>query len=140
MTAARPRSSAEKLAELQALKPGGLLLIRDHAVADLTQLRHAPGIGCVQLCLSLDRVPDQRVIATELGMCRLHGERLLAPNLYSREDGTTCYFYSVQELAERLKAASFLVLECEYACTLLRNRKRGLDMKRAFIHCIGQKL
>ena len=72
-------------------------------------------------------------------LCRLHGDRLLAPNLYRREDGTTCYFFSVEDLAQRVQAAGFDVRECDYACTLLKNKKRGLDMKRAFIHCIAQK-
>ena len=72
-------------------------------------------------------------------LCRLHGNRLLAPNLYRREDGTTCYFFSVEELAQRVHAAGFILKECDYACTLLKNKKRGLSMKRVFIHCIAQK-
>ena len=88
--------------------------------------------------------PGGSLCIRDHGVCditqlRLHGERLLGPNLYRREDGTTCYFYSTEDLAERMAAAGFEVQQSEYACTLLRNRKRGLAMRRVFVSGVGRK-
>ncbi|KAK9785775.1 hypothetical protein WJX73_000072 [Symbiochloris irregularis] len=96
------------LAAWQALRPGGLLLVRDHGILDLTHLR-------------------------------LPGEQQLGRHYFRRADGTTCYFFSVEDLAARASAAGFVTRECSYACTSLRNRKKNLDMKRVFVHGVFVK-
>lgn len=93
---------------LQALRPGGLLLLRDHGLYDITHLRLQP---------------EQRV-----------GHRL-----YRRQDGTVCYFFTVEDLCAKVQAAGFETVECKYACVNLRNRKRSLDMKRVFVHGVFRK-
>lgn len=59
---------------LQALKPGGLLLIRDYGRHDLAQLR----------------IKKNRLLDPE------------TPNLYIRGDGTRVYFFEKEELDEML--------------------------------------
>ena len=94
---------------MQALRPGGLLLIRDHGLYDLTHLRLSP-------------------------------EQLLADKLYRRLDGTTCYFFTTENLQARAEAVGFVTLECKYACTNLLNRRKQVHMKRVFVHGVFQKL
>lgn len=94
---------------MQALRPGGLLLIRNHGLYDLTHLRLPP-------------------------------EQLLADKLYSRLDGTTCYFFTTEDLRARAEAAGFVTEECKYACTNLLNRKKQVHMKRVFVHGVFQKV
>ena len=93
---------------LQALRPGGLLLIRDHGLYDLTHLR-------------------------------LPHEQQLAKNLYRRLDGTTCYFFTTEDLQAKAEAAGFVTKDCKYACTNLLNRKKQINMKRVFVHGVFEK-
>lgn len=92
----------------QALQHGGLLLIRDHGLYDLTHLRLPP-------------------------------EQQLADKLYRRLDGTTCYFFTTEDLQAKAEAVGFVTKECKYACTKLFNRKKQLNMKRVFVHGVFQK-
>ncbi len=75
----------------------------------------------------------------DVGCCRLGGDQQISPNFFRRDDGTNCYFFSVEDLAARAEAAGFTTLECSYACTQLRNRKRELNMKRVFVHGVFAK-
>ena len=70
---------------------------------------------------------------------RLAGEQQISTHFFRRSDGTTCYFFSVEDLVARAEAAGFRTMQCSYACTKLRNRKRQLDMKRVFVHGVFQK-
>jgi tRNAThr (cytosine32-N3)-methyltransferase len=70
-------SRAERMLIGQALKPGGLLLIRDYGRHDLAQLR-----------IKKDRLLDPDV-----------------PNLYIRGDGTRVYFFTKEELEGMLSSA-----------------------------------
>ncbi|KAK9823986.1 hypothetical protein WJX72_006802 [[Myrmecia] bisecta] len=92
----------------KAVKPGGLLLVRDHGLYDLTQLR-----------IPADQQIEER--------------------LYRRLDGTTCYFFSREDLRSKVEQAGFETVECDYACTIVRNRKRALDMKRVFVHGVFRR-
>ncbi|KAL0035798.1 hypothetical protein WJX77_003039 [Trebouxia sp. C0004] len=92
----------------QALRPGGVLLIRDHGLYDLTHLRLPP-------------------------------EQQLAEKLYRRLDGTTCYFFTTEDLHTKAEAAGFVTRECKYACTNLLNRKKQINMKRVFVHGVFER-
>ena len=92
----------------QALRPGGLVLLRDHGLYDLTHLR-------------------------------LTEEQRVGSRLYRRRDGTLCYFFTVENLQALMLEAGFEIVECKYACVQLRNRRRGLDMRRVFVHGIFKK-
>lgn len=86
------------------LIPGGHLMIRDHGLYDMAQMRMEPG--------------------------QWQGEG----QLYARKDGTLAYFFSVDELCARAADAGFTVLECKYATVRNLNRKTGAVLKRVFIH------
>lgn len=92
----------------QALRPGGLLLLRDHGLYDITHLR-------------------------------LRKEQREGHRRYRRSDGTLCYFFSVEDLREKMQSTGFEALECKYACVSLCNRKRDLDMKRVFVHGVFRR-
>ena len=92
----------------QALCPGGVLLIRDHGLYDLTHLRLPP-------------------------------QQQLADRLYRRLDGTTCYFFTTEDLQTKAETAGFVTRECKYACTNLLNRKKQINMKRVFVHGVFEK-
>lgn len=86
------------------LVPGGHLMIRDHGLYDMAQMRMEPG--------------------------QWRGEG----QLYARKDGTLAYFFSVDELCARAADAGFTMLECKYATVRNLNRKTGAVLKRVFIH------
>ena len=65
---------------------------------------------------------------------RLTAESRRGHRLYSRQDGTLCYFFSCEDLMQRTATAGFDVLECSYVRTKLINRKTGRTMKRVFVH------
>lgn len=91
------------------LKPGGLLLFRDYALYDMTQVRfHA------------------------------RGNRRLAPNLYVRGDQTVTYYFSLDDIRRQAAAAGLDVLRCEYDVRKLLNRKRKLTMYRVWICAVLQ--
>ncbi len=93
---------------MQALRPGGVLLIRDHGLYDLTHLRLPP-------------------------------EQQVADKLYRRLDGTTCYFFTTEDLQTKAENAGFVTRECKYACTNLLNRKKQINMKRVFVHGVFER-
>lgn len=75
----------------------------------------------------------------DLTHLRLKHEQQIQERLYSRGDGTLCYFFSTEDLESRMKQAGFETVECEYACTEMRNRKKNVQMKRVFVHGIFRK-
>jgi methyltransferase-like protein 6 len=91
-----------------ALKPAGVLLIRDHGLYDMVQLR----------------IPSSQCIGR---------------NLYRRGDGTISYFFSKEDLAEKVQASGLEVAELEYVCVYNTNRKTGLKLKRVFVHGVFRK-
>ncbi|TDH70841.1 hypothetical protein CCR75_005550 [Bremia lactucae] len=63
----------------------------------------------------------------------------LGPTLYYRGDGTLATFFSREVVAELFEQAGFCVLENEYCTVRLRNRKKGIDMDRVWLHAKFQK-
>ena len=59
---------------------------------------------------------------------------MLGECLYQRADGTLAFFFSTQALAKLARGAGLEVLQCEYACVALQNRKNGKEMRRVFVH------
>ncbi|MEW5318802.1 MAG: hypothetical protein WDW38_009989 [Sanguina aurantia] len=86
------------------LVPGGHLMIRDHGLYDMAQMRMEGG------------------------------QWLGEGQSYARKDGTLAYFFSVEELCARASDAGFQVLECKYATVRNVNRKTGAVLDRVFIH------
>ena len=68
--------------------------------------------------------------------CRLAPEQEVEPRLFRRLDGTLCYFFTTDDLADRAATAGFQIKECRYACTELLNRRKGLPMRRVFVHAV----
>lgn len=101
-----------------ALKPGGLLLVRDYGRHDLAQLR----------------IKKQRLLDV--------------PNLYIRGDGTRVYFFEKEELGDMLTAAPwgqedghmFSIQQLAEDRRLLVNRKEQLKMYRIWLQVKATKL
>ena len=72
-------------------------------------------------------------------LCRAPPAQRLAPNLHRRQDGTTACFFEPDKLSALCECAGFATRECEWACTRLVNRKRGLEMRRVFVHGLFQR-
>lgn len=70
---------------------------------------------------------------------RIPADQMIGENLYRRSDGTLSYFFSVQDLSARAKAAGFEVVECDYVCVTNRNAKKGLVLKRVFVHGVFRR-
>ena len=125
---------------LQALRPGGQLLIRDHGFLDITHLRSAAPQALDQQSLQGNACNVACQVLSYVWLSgRLEGEQQISSNFFRRSDGTTCYFFSTEDLVARARRAGFATVECSYACTSLRNRKRQLDMKRVFVHGVFTK-
>jgi len=90
------------------LIPGGMLMIRDYAIYDLSQLRFGTG--------------------SKLG-----------ENFYVRQDGTRTYFFSKKSLGGMLSSAGFVVDKIEYHRKLIRNAKKGIEMKRTWIQATAYR-
>eukprot|EP00884_Botryococcus_braunii_P005972 jgi/Botrbrau1/15376/Bobra.43_2s0007.1 len=109
LAAVRPQEMPLMLAKaFEALRPGGLLLLRDHGLYDLTQLRLPP-------------------------------KHRLSKNLYRRLDGTLCYFFSLEDLANIVEGCGFETVESDYVCVRLVNRRQKLEMKRVFVHGVFRR-
>ncbi|WWC86707.1 uncharacterized protein L201_001584 [Kwoniella dendrophila CBS 6074] len=103
-----------------ALKPGGLLLIRDYGRHDLAQLR----------------IKKNRLIDPEI------------PNLYIRGDGTRVYFFEQDDFTNMLSAPSnhdpdkrmFDITQLGQDRRLLVNRKEKKQMYRIWLQVKAKKL
>lgn len=109
---------------MQALKPGGLLLLRDYGRHDLAQLR-----------MKKERLLDPSV-----------------PNLYIRGDGTRVYFFTREELEGMLtepaptaaeddggRSPMFAVEQLGEDRRMLVNRKKQLKMYRIWLQVKARK-
>ncbi|ORX34064.1 putative S-adenosylmethionine-dependent methyltransferase [Kockovaella imperatae] len=102
-----------------ALKPGGLLLLRDYGRHDLTQLR-----------IKKDRLLDPNV-----------------PNLYIRGDGTRVYYFDQDDLTRLLKRPSedgamqemFEITQLGEDRRMIVNRKLKLQMFRIWMQVKARK-
>ncbi|EGG14249.1 methyltransferase type 12 domain-containing protein [Cavenderia fasciculata] len=88
----------------KALKPGGIIYVRDYGLYDMTQLRFLAKKG-----------------------------RKLDQNFYLRSDGTRTYFFTTEVLQGLFEKAGFTTLVNKYDTRELRNRKRMISMYRVWI-------
>ena len=70
---------------------------------------------------------------------RMKAENRLDSNLYRLADGTISYFFSTEDLAAKCNSVGFDTLECKYVTVHSTNRKKGLTLKRVFVHGVFQK-
>jgi len=88
----------------KVIKPGGIVVIRDYGIYDMTQMR-----------FFAKKSPNK-----------------MGENYYRRGDGTFSYFFE-KEIADSLfKQANFSVVESKYDTRVLQNRKRKLKMYRVW--------
>ncbi len=90
-----------------ATRAGGLAVVRDYALYDMTMLRFARKRG-----------------------------RKLQPRLYRRADGTLARFFETAQIEAAFEAAGFAVVRSGYECRELRNRKTGEKMYRNWVSAI----
>lgn len=110
-------SSIEKmktaLTNIHALmKPGAVLLFRDYGQYDMAHTRF------MRKAYKLDSPNVQKESNT----------------FFKREDGTFSFFFSKEFCTALFTSCNFEVLELDYHCVLLRNKKTELDMHRVFIN------
>lgn len=60
--------------------------------------------------------------------------RLRSARLVALGDGTTRYYFALDEVAALLRGAGFVVLDAKYACVRARNRRTGAEWRRVFVH------
>jgi methyltransferase-like protein 6 len=101
-----------------ALRPGARVFFRDYARYDLPMLRFRAGL--------LESAPG--------GASRSREEE----STFARGDGTLATFRSKEEVVEMFKNAGFEKVEgseaVRYCCVRNTNRKKGVEMRRVFIH------
>jgi len=87
------------------IKPGGMVLLKDYGLYDLTQVR-------------FERRKDSK----------------LGSNHYVRGDGTFTYYFSLEQVEKLFKEAGFTTTELnKFDTRLIFNRKRKLKMYRVWI-------
>jgi SAM-dependent methyltransferase len=106
LSAIAPEKMLDVLRKLYTVvRPGGSVIFRDYGKYDLTQIRF----------LSKEQ-PFK-----------------LGDSMYARYDGTTSYFFSLEEITELFEKAGFVKDEVKYDVRELKNRKRKLVMFRVWI-------
>ena len=102
----------------RALPPGGFVFFRDYGAYDLPMLRFAPS-------------------------ARRGGAR---SRVYARGDGTLARFFLVDEIRDAFANAGFEEVTdrddaepVRYCCVHNENRKKGIKMRRVFVHGVFRK-
>ncbi|GAQ89870.1 methyltransferase family protein [Klebsormidium nitens] len=75
----------------------------------------------------------------DMTMLRFPPGQKVGDRLYRRLDGTLSYFFSKEALAQLATQAGFTVVDCEYCCVTLVNKRKGIQMKRVWLHARLQK-
>lgn len=88
-------------------------------------------------------LPDNGVILfRDYGICDMTMYRhkcRLSNHLYRRTDGTLSYYFDLDYLRSLCKATGFYPVELKYATVEVSNRKKGLVMRRVFVHAVLMK-
>lgn len=93
--------------------------------------------------ISLISNPGSFVLIRDYGiydMTMFRHKRRFDTYLFQREDGTLCYYFTIEYIATLASQTGFRVIELKYACVLNKNRKNGKEMKRVFLHAVLQKI
>ena len=100
------------------LSPGGTILFRDYGMYDDSQLRfHRKHI---QAGKSIQKTAEDKMT-------------------YLRGDGTHSYFYTTEEASSMATKCGLTVVNCDYHCNELYNRKDGTRMRKVFVNAVFQK-
>jgi SAM-dependent methyltransferase len=86
------------------LKPGGMFILRDYGLYDMTQMRFFAKKG------------------SQMG-----------ENFFVRGDGTFTYYFSLEEAERMMKTAGFDIMDNVYRTRVITNRKRKLKMYRVWL-------
>mmetsp|Transcript_22532 Transcript_22532/g.32928 ORF Transcript_22532/g.32928 Transcript_22532/m.32928 type:complete len:263 (-) Transcript_22532:98-886(-) len=73
-------------------------------------------------------------------MTMLRHETRRGENLYERADGTLSYYFDIEYVSDLCLQCGFTPLELKYATVINRNRKKGIEMRRVFVHGVFKKL
>jgi methyltransferase-like protein 6 len=55
---------------------------------------------------------------------------------FGRQDGTICYYFSIEYFTRLAESVGFVVRECEYATVINHNRKTNQALYRVFLHAV----
>ena len=112
LSAIHPVKMGEAMSNVaKTLKPKGILLFRDYGRYDEAQLK--------------------------LGTAR--GKRL-AENFYVKQDGTKCYYFSIEDLETLCQKAGLEVLELQYLKRVYSNRAQSQQRRRVWVQGRFRKL
>jgi len=75
----------------------------------------------------------------DMAMLRFHGSQKLGERLYRRGDGTLARFFDEGEVRGLLSDAGLLAEEVAYHRVSNVNRKKGLTLRRVFVHAVARK-
>ena len=75
----------------------------------------------------------------DMAMLRFHGAQKLGDKLYRRGDGTLAYFFAEEEVRGLLAEAGLEAEEVEYHRVNTVNRKKGVTLRRVFVHAVARK-
>ncbi|KAK3241320.1 hypothetical protein CYMTET_48901 [Cymbomonas tetramitiformis] len=70
----------------------------------------------------------------DMTMLRFPAAQRLDERLYKRQDGTLTFFFTVEDLHRLCAELGLQLVECEYCCVELVNRKNKKPMRRVFVH------
>mmetsp|Transcript_4396 Transcript_4396/g.6166 ORF Transcript_4396/g.6166 Transcript_4396/m.6166 type:complete len:367 (+) Transcript_4396:21-1121(+) len=106
LSAIKPSDMRSVLEKLhRSMKVGGRFLLRDYGVYDLTQMRFLYKEG-----------------------------RKLDTNYYVRADGTTVFYFTIEDLTDLFGECGFKVEKLGYDTRELRNRKKQINMYRNWVN------
>ena len=71
---------------------------------------------------------------------RARPANVVSQHLHVRGDGTLAYYFSEAEVRSHLEAAGLAVIELRTCAVAQRNRARGTEMRRLFIHAQAVKM
>mmetsp|Transcript_25782 Transcript_25782/g.43465 ORF Transcript_25782/g.43465 Transcript_25782/m.43465 type:complete len:294 (+) Transcript_25782:164-1045(+) len=103
-----------------------------------------PGDHEASLCNIWQTLPPGGVILfRDYGTCDMtmfrHKIRL-SENLYRRSDGTLSYYFDLEYMNALCAATGFEPAELKYATVQITNKKKGITMKRVFVHAVLVKV
>ena len=83
--------------------------------------------------------PGGVVLFRDYGICDMtmfrHRSRL-TENLYRRSDGTLSYYFDLDYVRDLCSAVGFEPVELKYATVQITNKKKGITMRRVFVHAV----
>lgn len=87
--------------------------------------------------------PGGVVLFRDYGICDMtmfrHKSRL-TDNLYRRSDCTLAYYFDIEYMKHLCSVVGFDPVELKYATVQITNKKKGITMKRVFIHAVLVKI